>query len=210
MVQVRDGLTILTATTLVLFVAITFEAVSVASFVPQLPQPFGRNIVGKTTNKQSHSSVLFYNGGSPSADGETHDEMHRIYHWRTRSEFDDLEPLPVSETRKMREVLDLSNQARFVEHGDDLWKLRSVIDNLSIELIDAISSKCEKSEKAIRESLRNAEHRDAELVYKMELEASNIATEEGRDKDAERHHQEAMNARSCIPHFSLDGLWVGK
>ena len=204
MVQVRDGLT-----TVVWFVAITFEAVSVASFVPQLSQPFGRNMLDKMTNKQSHSSLLFYNGGSPSADGEDHDETRRIDQWRTRSEYD-LEPLPMSETRKMREVLDLSNQARFVEHGDDLWKLRSVIDNLSIELIDAISSKCEKSEKAIRESLRNAEHRDAEVVYKMELEASNIATEEGRDKDAERHHQEVMNARSCIPHFSLDGLWVGK
>jgi hypothetical protein len=62
----------------------------------------------------------------------------------------------------------------------------------------------------LRAKLREAESQDPELIYRLELEALQNAQREGRTKDAELHIQKAVAARSCLPLFNLEGLWVGK
>jgi hypothetical protein len=54
------------------------------------------------------------------------------------------------------------------------------------------------------------EQRDPELVYKMELEAMHDAEEAEDIADEIEHKENALNARTCLPHFNLEGLWVGK
>ena len=107
---------------------------------------------------------------------------------------------------------DLVNRKQFVKYGNDLWNLRETISKLSIKLMDAINDTSNMKGKAsqIRAKLRVAESQDPELNYKLELEAMHNAQREGRTKDAELHSKKAVAARSCLPQFNLEGLWVGK
>jgi hypothetical protein len=54
------------------------------------------------------------------------------------------------------------------------------------------------------------EQTDPELVYMLELADLKDALQEGRTEDAAKHERQATAARSCLPQFNLDGLWVGK
>ena len=54
------------------------------------------------------------------------------------------------------------------------------------------------------------EKRDPELVYRVELEEMKQAEKDGRMEDVEKHREAAAAARSCLPQFNLEGLWVGK
>lgn len=132
-------------------------------------------------------------------------------HGRRRlAEFGYLEPLLESRARRERLDREKDNEDQFAKYGNDLWDLRRTIHDLSDELIQAINSATEGLERGIRRSLRMAERRDPELVYRSELEAMHTATREGRSEDVIYHKGEALNARSCLPHFNLEGLWVGK
>jgi len=129
---------------------------------------------------------------------------------RQRMEFMDLEPLPENDSRRKRIERDLENRAQFVEFGDDLWDLRTKMDKMSSRLLQAVNEGHEEVEEFTREKLRDFEQRDPELVYMLEIADLEDATKEGRMKDAESHREKALAARSCLPHFNLDGLWVGK
>ena len=121
----------------------------------------------------------------------------------------DIEPLPeFSEKRRERIERDLEIKAQFAEFGDDLWELRSKMDQLSAKLVEAIQKGSETTEEKAREKLRDYEQRDPELVYMLELADLEEATADGRHQDAAKHKEKAMAARSCLPHFNLDGLWV--
>lgn len=128
------------------------------------------------------------------------------------SEYQNLEPLQESDIRRARMERDLVNRKQFVKYGNDLWNLRETISKLSIKLMDAINDTSNMKGKAsqIRAKLRVAESQDPELNYKLELEAMHNAQREGRTKDAELHSKKAVAARSCLPQFNLEGLWVGK
>lgn len=129
---------------------------------------------------------------------------------RRLAEFLNLEPLPQSDARRERLDREEQNNINFAKYGNELWKLRANIQDLSVELVDAINKGKETVEYGIRRTLRRVEQRDPELVYKMELEAMHDA-EQSEDIADEIHHKEqALNARTCLPHFNLEGLWVGK
>lgn len=49
-----------------------------------------------------------------------------------------------------------------------------------------------------------------ELVYELELAALSEAESKGKVSKAQAHREEATAARSVLPHFNLEGLWVGK
>lgn len=102
------------------------------------------------------------------------------------------------------------NSNKFVQYGDDLWELRKLVAKLSHKLVRAINGGLREQEGEIREQLRHVESQDPEFVYKMELAAMQYAKSEGRDQDARKHGQSAYAARSCLPQYNLDGLWVGK
>ena len=136
---------------------------------------------------------------SPSSD----DRRHSV-------EFTNLEPLPETDRRRERIERDLENRAQFVDFGDELWALRSKMDQLSARLLDAITHGSPDTEEITRAKLRRAEQKDPELVYMLELADYQDAVGEGRATAAEEHLERAMAARSCLPQFNLDGLWVGK
>lgn len=63
---------------------------------------------------------------------------------------------------------------------------------------------------AVDELVRRSRRRDAGYVYAKALDASREAMAEGRGEDAAEFRRVAMDARSCMPEFNLEGLWVGK
>lgn len=127
---------------------------------------------------------------------------------RRMAEFLNLEPLTDTELRRERKERDSRTQAQFASYGDELWDHRAAIDRLTADLMDAMDSG--DKEDFIRDELRRLEQRDPGIVYKVELEAVIEAEEEGRMEDAQKHKEAAMAARSCLPLFNLEGLWVGK
>lgn len=121
-----------------------------------------------------------------------------------------LEPLPENERRRRRIESDLEKRSQFVEFGDELWDLRKKMDKMSSKLMRAVNEGIEELEDYTRDRLRDFEQRDPELVYMLEVADMEDAAREGRLEDAEEHREKAIAARSCLPHFNLDGLWVGK
>jgi len=128
------------------------------------------------------------------------------------SEFSSLEPQREgnNSVRKNRQEREKFDQRRFAGYGNDLWGLRSTIDDLTRKLVDSMATGRAGDVEDVKDELRKAERRDPFLVYGMELEATEKALEEGRIKEASLHRQEAMRARSCLPQFNFDGLWIGK
>lgn len=127
-----------------------------------------------------------------------------------RIEFANLGSLEQSSERKRRIKQEQEDKQRFVSYGDDLWNMRSFMGKLSRKLLKSINDGDREKEEEIREELRQIEHQDPDLVYKVELEKMQKARSEGRENDAKRHSMIASAARSNLPQYNLDGLWVGK
>jgi hypothetical protein len=153
------------------------------------------------TSKTSMSVSISTNSAS---------EMPEDNHPNRRAEFIGLEPIEESSIRQERMKKDQEIDRQFVKYGDDLWTLRNVMNRLSRKLIDTINSGLRQEEEEVREQLRGIEEQDPELVYKMEVQELHQAQNEGRNSDAELHGSKAMEARSCLPAYNLEGLWVGK
>ena len=125
---------------------------------------------------------------------------------------------PREKTAKHEERLQrqLHVQNKFVPYGDELWKLRSTLLHLSKQLVDLVSQRGNErhqsvvSEQELREMIREVEGKDPEFVYAFEKEKMQQALQEDRIEDAQQHKEQAMIARSALPHFNLHGLWVGK
>lgn len=149
---------------------------------------------------------LFFDRQQPQQQGETHTDNDV----RRSLEFNNLEPLPESAARRRRIEQDLENQSKFEMFGDSLWDLRSEIEELSHQLLTAIHGGEDTTEEATRLKLQEAERRDPELAYQLALAEVKLAEREGRTADAEKHRETAEAARSCLPQFNLEGLWVGK
>jgi hypothetical protein len=136
------------------------------------------------------------------------DGNHEKY--RRNMEFMNLEPVPETEARKARLERDLENKAQFAKYGDELWTLRKKMKKLREELLESINGVSPASEERIRYYLREAEYRDPELVYELELLEMQVARSKGDMELAEEAGRRALNARSCLPQYNLEGLWVGK
>ena len=126
------------------------------------------------------------------------------------TEFADLGSIEQSSERKRRIQREQEDKQRFVEYGDDLWNMREFMDKLSRKLLKSINNGDREKEAEIREELRQVEHQDPDLVYEVELEQFQKARMEGRENDAMQHSMIASAARSNLPQYNLDGLWVGK
>ncbi|OEU20901.1 hypothetical protein FRACYDRAFT_139255, partial [Fragilariopsis cylindrus CCMP1102] len=125
-------------------------------------------------------------------------------------EFTDLGSIQQSSERQQRIEQEQENRQRFMKYGDDLWELRESMEKLSVGLLEAIDSGEREKEEEIRQELRQIGKEDPDLIYKFELEQLQKALMEGRESDARIHSMLASAARSCLPQYNLDGLWVGK
>jgi len=188
---------------LLAFILILGAQCGVRSFILKQPS-FHNQCSLKDSNSYvkycgSHSSKfpLFYFGNDESGDSDPRE-----------SEFSSLEPREDNNIRKNRQEREKLDQGRFAGYGNDLWGLRSKIDDLNLKLIDSMTSGANVED--LKSSLQQAESRDPYLVYGLELEATEKALQEGRIEEAFLHRQEAMSARSCLPQFNFEGLWIGK
>jgi len=129
-----------------------------------------------------------------------------------RAEFDIFEDDPMttelSAIRKERIKKEKDVQSTFVPYGNDLWNLRAKLISLSKKLMERLSAG--EDTKNTRKKLRELEVQDASTVYGLELDNINVAIDEGRFDDAEKHSARAADARSHLAQFNLEGLWVGK
>jgi hypothetical protein len=100
-------------------------------------------------------------------------------------------------------------QANFVS-GDELHKLRHEVMAMRLELQEARCSGSKPLVRALEKAIMNAQQVDAEFVYIVSLERQELAEKKELFQEAENYNKKAMEARSALPHFNLDGLWVGK
>lgn len=170
------------------------------------------------TQSSHPSSSLHVSSFSPDDMSSEGDHQHRGRNSgfsdeqlnKRRIEFADLGSVEESSERKQRMLQEKESKQRFMSYGDDLWNMRELMGKLSRKLLKSINDGNREREEEIREELRQIEHQDPDLVYKVELENLHKAGSEGRDNDAMRHSIVASAARSNLPQYNLDGLWVGK
>jgi len=94
--------------------------------------------------------------------------------------------------------------------GDELHRLRHEVLAMRLELQEARRSGSQEEVRKLERSIMKAQQVDAEFVYAVSLERMELAQQEGRFQDAEKHRYRAYDARAALPQFNLEGLWVGK
>jgi hypothetical protein len=161
---------------------------------------------GKSTLVMNGASY-FSESSSSSGSGGGGDE-----HSSRRTEFKDLEPLVQSAARRARLDRDMETRGKFAKYGNDLWDLRTTMKRLRAMLVDAItiSGGNREHEIDIRKRLRKLEQQDPELMYRIQMTKGLVAQRDGRMEDAEQYIRKALAARSRLPQYNLEGLWVGK
>ena len=88
---------------------------------------------------------------------------------------------------------------------DDLEKIRADIDTLRFALLD--DGKDESEKVILQNKIRMLEQKDPDYMYAALMDQSKI--ERSKEK-LEELNQLAIRYRKCLPHFHLDGVWVGK
>ena len=97
--------------------------------------------------------------------------------------------------------------------GQELLDLRSDLSSLRENLGWAEALQDQALVKDLTKAIRDGERRDPETTYTTALQKLEEAKEGKKletDDDVERWSIEAASARSCLPRFNLEGLWVGK
>lgn len=94
--------------------------------------------------------------------------------------------------------------------GDELHKLRREVMAMRLELQVARRNGSKLLVRALEKAIMNAQKVDAEFIYKVSMERREFAEEKGLFQEAEKYMQQAIEARSALPQFNLEGLWVGK
>mmetsp|Transcript_15143 Transcript_15143/g.31303 ORF Transcript_15143/g.31303 Transcript_15143/m.31303 type:complete len:409 (-) Transcript_15143:139-1365(-) len=172
------------------------------------------NMASQHSTSSSPSSLhvsSFSSGDMSSPDGDNNQRRTSGDEENSRHiEFADLGSAEQSSERKLRIQKEEENRQRFVKYGNDLWNMREFMGKLSRKLLKSINVGDREKENEIRAELRQIEHQDPDLVYRVELEKLQKARSEGRDDDAMRHSIIASAARSTLPQYNLEGLWIGK
>ena len=115
----------------------------------------------------------------------------------------------LSETRRLRLQKEASVKSKFVT-GDDLIRLRQHALSLRDELKQARKLGATLRVRELERSILKVQQVDAEFVYAVSLERMHAAEADGRSEDAAKIRDQAMEARSALAQYNLDGLWVGK
>lgn len=119
-----------------------------------------------------------------------------------------------SDVRKSRLAKEGMTKSRFV-YGDNLSNLRSEMSEIRNNITSVTRQAKGTPErcniiKELNEQLRRACLKDAEYVYGQTLEYMKNAKQERRMEEYVTYKKEAEDIRKCLPHFNIQGLWVGK
>jgi hypothetical protein len=121
----------------------------------------------------------------------------------------DLNHLAPSEARQNRFETEEEAMSRF-EHGDDLMELRKRVEDMKLDLQDARNGGDLSRMSQLKSEITGAQQKDAELMYRLATGRMNRAEEQGLPNESEKYKNEAMAARSVLPQYNIEGLWVGK
>jgi len=118
-----------------------------------------------------------------------------------------LPPIHETSQRRSRKERQRLLRERFLT-GNDLIDLREKIKNKEKELFNLLRLKNVQSRiNELRREIRDLQSHDAEFIYAFARKQIGEATS---NDEIEKWNQVALDARSCISHFNLEGLWVGK
>ena len=125
-------------------------------------------------------------------------------------DFQDVHSIPThSEERQRRIEAEEEAMSRFA-HGDELIQLRKDVESMRVDLLDARSTGDVARMNSLKVEITKAGSKDAEFIYELAMQRMLLAEREGLAQETERYRQEALAARSVLPQFNLEGLWVGK
>eukprot|EP00527_Entomoneis_sp_CCMP2396_P009407 CAMPEP_0198138552 /NCGR_PEP_ID=MMETSP1443-20131203/1937_1 /TAXON_ID=186043 /ORGANISM="Entomoneis sp., Strain CCMP2396" /LENGTH=407 /DNA_ID=CAMNT_0043800357 /DNA_START=168 /DNA_END=1391 /DNA_ORIENTATION=+ len=108
--------------------------------------------------------------------------------------------------RRQRLEREQDRQSRFLS-GDDLQRLRKKVLDLRHELSN---SPTRTRKRELEQTILKAQQMDAEFIYQVATERAEAAQHSGLVMEAAGYQTEAQHARSALPQFNLEGLWVGK
>jgi hypothetical protein len=143
----------------------------------------------------------------------------RMARTSSRAEFDFNDEMPESlprtqsddnsGARRQRIRSEEKVKSKFVS-GDDLHRLRHKVLAMRLDLQEARHNIDTDAVAELERTILKAQQVDAEFVYAVSMERMEVAEQGGRFHEAARLKAQAMEARSALPQFNLDGLWVGK
>lgn len=95
--------------------------------------------------------------------------------------------------------------------GDELQWHRQKVLKMREALREARQTSNSKRVAELERAIISAQWKDAEFVYTVELDRMHEAAANGEDiEEIEEIRASALEARSALPQFNLEGLWVGK
>lgn len=122
----------------------------------------------------------------------------------------DTNPLEtMSAIRRERLRREKEIKARFVT-GDELHSLRQRVGTLRAELALARKKFLRRRAQELEGAILKAQQMDAEFIYSVALDRMEAAQQWGQVSQAAYYRRQALEARSALPQFNLEGLWVGK
>lgn len=183
----------------------------IAGFIPSSVNHQHRRL-GFTGNGLQRGSTRLYTGGTRSpptsfSDFELPDDLPENQGESSSSSRQISSSL--DDTRRRRLEKEEEIKSRFVV-GDELHVLRGQVLGMRDRLKEARRLGAEREVSELERAIIRAQAMDAEFVYQVSLERMDAAQEAGLFDEAEQFKEEAMAARSALPQFNLEGLWVGK
>jgi hypothetical protein len=126
------------------------------------------------------------------------------------------EDLDQGESSKAKKTKMANHQSFRFATGQELNNLRVDLDSLRHNLEWAEALKDKMRVESLTKAIKKGEARDPDLMYakalKLMAQAKVMKDASKEEKDAliEKWVTVAASARACLPHFNLEGLWVGK
>lgn len=175
---------------------------SAFGFLHYAPQSSNKFAVSRHLKHQSNefSSKLYVSESSSSPPPDNWEREWNIPESRA----------PTCENRRQERLQnEAENRDRFYQ-GKTLFELRESVNNLKKKLQVAVKERDVQSAQDLTSLIDEMQQRDAEHIYAESSKRLEKA-KRGGDREKILHlNQEMKNARSSIPHFNLEGLWVGK
>lgn len=128
------------------------------------------------------------NDGNESSSKKNNDKNHHVKHQSTSRS---------------------TSSSKFVS-GDDLHRLRHQVLAMRLELQEARRNEDAERVRDLERGIMKTQQVDAEFVYTVSIEREELARQSGNVLEAQRFHEQAIEARAALPQFGLEGLWVGK
>lgn len=109
--------------------------------------------------------------------------------------------------RRLRE--ESETRRRFV-YGNELLELRLQIKQMKEEMQKLQKAGMKDKLAKLREEVKLLLVKDAEFMYGQAFALTEQARLDKREDAAKKYYEEGLRIRACLPHFNIEGLWVGK